>query len=92
MAATNSVIQTKSKIQQLDKKINTLKQNLASAHDIHQVLDKELEATEKRMSTSISKLRLLQRDITNKQQAVIKLKKQENELNTQLQKLYWALK
>lgn len=83
-ATSISLIQTKSKIQQLEKQIQNLKKNLANAHDIHSVLDKELAQTEKKMSGSISKLRILQQNITTKQQGIAKLKNQEIELNTQL--------
>ncbi|WP_374939081.1 murein hydrolase activator EnvC family protein [Legionella bozemanae] len=82
--STSAVLQTQNKLKQLDAQINSLQQNLNSAHDKRGVLNKELSETEKQIGEGIHKLHSIQDDIKNKENRITELQKQVNQLNQQL--------
>lgn len=83
---TSSVAQTQNKMKQLDAQINSLQQNLNSAHNKQELLNKELSETEKQIGDGVRKLRDIQVDIKNKENKISDLQKQVNQLNEQLSK------
>lgn len=83
---TPSVAQAQNKMKQLDAQINSLQQNLNSAHNKQELLNKELSETEKQIGVGVRKLRDIQVDIKNKENKISDLQKQVNQLNEQLSK------
>lgn len=80
----SSVIQTKSKLKQLDEQIGKLKQTLTSANDRRGLLNKELAGTEKQIGEGVHQLRNIQQGMNSKQQKITILQRHVNDLNTQL--------
>ena len=83
-AENSSVIQAKNKLKQLDNKIDQLKKGLASAHDKHGLLNRELADNEKQIGAGVRKIHKTQQDINLKQGKITNLEKQLAELNKQL--------
>lgn len=83
-ATTSSLIQTQSKLKQLDIKINRLQHSLASAQDKQGLLNQELSNTEKQMGDGVKKLHLIQKDMTEKEHRIAGLQEKINQLNQQL--------
>lgn len=83
-ANSSSVTQTQTKLKQLDTKINTLKDSLATAHDKRGLLNQELSGTEKEIGEGVRKLRVIQNDMTNKERKITELQNLANNLNDQL--------
>lgn len=83
-AENSSLVQTKSKLKQLDTQIHQLKQTLTSAQDRRGILNKELAGTEKQIGEGIRSLRFIQVDMSSKQQKIQSLQQNVNELNKQL--------
>nr|WP_226905616.1 peptidoglycan DD-metalloendopeptidase family protein [Legionella antarctica] len=82
--ATSPMIQTQSKLKQLDTKIHNLRQTLNSAHDKRGVLNKELSETEKQIGECVQKLRLIQHDMSSKERKITELQASVITLNQQL--------
>ncbi|KTD38891.1 peptidase, M23 family [Legionella nautarum] len=80
----SSVIQTKSKLKQLDEQIGKLKQTLTFANDRRGLLNKELASTEKQIGEGVHQLRNIQQDMNSKQQKITNLQQHVNDLNNQL--------
>lgn len=78
------VSQTQSRLKQLDRQINTLKQTLATAHDKRGALTRELEGTEKQIGDNVRHLRSIQNNMANKQHRITALQTHVNELNREL--------
>lgn len=78
------VIQTQTKLKQLDAQIKNLRQTLATAHDKRGVLNKELSDTEKQIGEGIRKLRTIQNGMNIKKQKIADYQIKVNELNKQL--------
>ncbi|ASQ46932.1 murein hydrolase activator EnvC family protein [Legionella clemsonensis] len=83
-AENAAIVQTKTKLKQLDSQIHQLKQTLATATDRRGVLNQELAETEKQIGEGIRKLRSIQSDMTSKQQKIVMLQQHLNALNKQL--------
>ncbi|RAP35332.1 peptidase M24 [Legionella quinlivanii] len=83
-ADSSSVLQTKTKLKQLDTQINRLKQVLANANDRRGLLNRELAGTEKQIDKAIQQLRSIQTDIDSKKQKIVSLEQHISELNQQL--------
>jgi septal ring factor EnvC (AmiA/AmiB activator) len=83
--AETTMFQTKAKLQQLEFKINKLEHALNTAHDKNKLLNHELSNTEKKISTGINQLRIIQQDINHKEHKITALKKEITSLNTQLE-------
>lgn len=83
-AKASPVIQTQTKLKQLDAKINTLQHTLVSAHDKRGVLNQELSGTEKQIGEGVRKLRSIQKDMDNKERKIAALQEKANTLNDQL--------
>lgn len=82
--APSPVLQTQTKLKQLDAQINNLKQTLATAHDKRGVLNQELSGTEKQIGEGIHRLRSIQNDIKSKEQKIAELHAKAELLNKQL--------
>lgn len=83
--ANNSPLnQTKTKLQQLDNQISQLKKNLANASDKRGLLNIELANTEKEISKSTLHLRLIEQNMSEKQQKIKTYQQRINDLNNQL--------
>ena len=82
-AENNSMRQTKSKLKELDNRINQLKQNLSAAQDRRGLLNEELGSTERQIGDGIHKLRTIQLTMNSKQQKINLLQQNVNELNKQ---------
>nr|WP_238584628.1 peptidoglycan DD-metalloendopeptidase family protein [Legionella worsleiensis] len=78
------VIQTQTKLKQLDAQINNLKRTLATAHDTRSILNNELANTEKQIGAGIHKLQSLQHDIKSKEQKIAELHTKAELLNNEL--------
>ena len=76
--------ETKSKLKQLDSKIQQLRQSLTSAHDKHGLLNRELADNEKRIGSGIQELRELQQNLNSRQQQITRLQQQVKNLSRQL--------
>jgi murein hydrolase activator len=83
-ADNTTLIQTKSKLRQLDAQISKLKETLSNAHDKRGLLNQELAENEKQIGTGIQKLHNIQEDMDSKHQKIIGLQQHVNELNKQL--------
>lgn len=82
--ASSPVIQTQTKLKQLDVKINKLRQTLSSAQDKRGILNQELSGTEKQIGDGVQKLRSIQRDMDSKERKITELQNVVNDLNKQL--------
>ncbi|KTD35626.1 peptidase, M23/M37 family [Legionella moravica] len=82
--APSPVLQTQTKLKQLDAQINNLKQTLATAHDKRGILNQELSGTEKQIGEGIHRLRSIQNDIKSKEQKIAELHAKAELLNKQL--------
>lgn len=78
------VLQTQTKLKQLDVKINNLRQTLASAHDKRGLLNQELSGTEKQIGEGIQKLLSISHDMSFKERKIAELQGTVNHLNNQL--------
>ncbi len=83
-SSPSPVLQTQTKLKQIDAQINNLRKTLASANDKRGVLNKELSGTEKQISEGVRKLRTIQSDIDNKEHKIAALQEKANNLNKQL--------
>ncbi|VEG92213.1 murein hydrolase activator EnvC family protein [Legionella spiritensis] len=83
-AENNRVTKTRSELKKLDRKIDQLKQMLASAHDKRGALNQELAGTEKEIGESVRRLRAMQTDMAAKQQKIAALEHQVKKLHQQL--------
>lgn len=75
---------TQEQLKQIDQKIGDLRRNLNSAHNKKGHLHKELANTEKEIGHAILKLRLLQQDMSSKEQKITELQHKISNLNAQL--------
>lgn len=82
--SSSPVLQTQSKLKQLDAQINNLRKTLATAHDKRGLLNKELSGTEKQIGEGVGKLRTIQINMDNKQRKITALQDTDNNLNRQL--------
>jgi murein hydrolase activator len=82
--ATSSVVQTQTKLKQLDAQIKNLQQTLTTANDKRGVLNKELSGTEKQIGEGIRKLYGIQQDINTKEHKIAELHNKSAQLNKQL--------
>ncbi|WP_233588646.1 murein hydrolase activator EnvC [Legionella sp. km535] len=82
--APSPVLQTQTKLKQLDAQINNLKQTLATAHDKRGILNQELSGTEKQIGEGIHRLHSIQNDIKSKEQKIAELHAKAELLNKQL--------
>lgn len=83
-APASSVVQTQSKLKQVNDKINLLRQTLASAHDRRGALNKELSGAEKQISEGVRQLRTIQQSISAKELKIAALQKKADDLHEQL--------
>lgn len=83
-AEPTALIQTKSKLKQLDVKISHLQHVLNSAHDRTTLLSRELAKTEKSISSSVHQLHNIQQTMEEKQHKITGLEKQTSMLREQL--------
>ena len=89
---TNAMlVQTKTKLEQLDTRINTLQQVLKTAGNKHSLLNTELASTDKKISSSIQELRHTKVDLLNKHRRVADLQERIDTLKELLQKQQIAL-
>jgi septal ring factor EnvC (AmiA/AmiB activator) len=84
-ASPSSVVQTQTKLKQINDKIELLRRTLASANDRRGALNKELAGTEKQIGISVHTLRSIQQNIHVKEQKIANLQGKVNHLNGQLQ-------
>ena len=80
----SSVVQTQTKLKQINDKIDLLKRTLASANDRRGALNKELAGTEKQIGHGIHTLRSIQQSVHVKEQKIAELQNKVNQLNSQL--------
>ncbi|MDI9819249.1 peptidoglycan DD-metalloendopeptidase family protein [Tatlockia sp. PL877] len=83
-AESTTIIQTKTKLKELDNQISKLKEILTHAHDKRGVLNFELAGTEKQISEGIRQLRSIQTDMEAKKQKIAALQQQAEQLSKQL--------
>lgn len=86
-----TLVQTKTKLEQLDTRINTLQQVLKTANNKHSLLNTELASTDKKISSSIQELRNTKVDLLNKHRRVDELQARIDTLNALLKKQQAAL-
>lgn len=79
-----SVIQTRTKLRELDNQIKKLKETLSSAQDKRGMLTQELSGTEKQIGEGIRHLRNIEREVAIKQEKINGLQQHVDELNKQL--------
>lgn len=84
IASPSPVAQTQNKLKELDTQIAKLQNTLATAHDKHSILNKELSGTEKQMSEGIHKLYNIQNDMKSKEIKIADLQAKSSQLNQQL--------
>lgn len=82
--STSPVVQTKTKLKQLDAQINKLQQALTTAHDKQSLLNTELADNEKQISDCVRNLRSIQNEIDNKELKIAALQEKDNHLKTDL--------
>ncbi|WP_155823655.1 murein hydrolase activator EnvC family protein [Legionella shakespearei] len=82
--ATSPVVQTQTKLKQLDAQIKNLQQTLTTANDKRGILHKELSGTEKQIGEGIRKLYGIQQDINAKEHKIAELHNKSAQLNKQL--------
>jgi len=82
--ASSPVIQTQSKLKQLNEQISTLQHKLSSANDKRGVLNSELANTEKQIGSGVSKLRTIQNTITTKERKIAALQIKTTALSKEL--------
>ena len=80
------ILQTKTKLNELQNKINTLQQTLHVAHDKHKALHDELAKTEKNMLESSRKLHILEQSMQHSETKTKALEQQISVLTLQLNK------
>lgn len=84
LKATSPVVQTQTKLKQLDAQIKNLQQTLSTANDKRGILNKELSGTEKQIGDGIRKLYGIQQDINVKERKIADLQNKVTQLNKQL--------
>jgi len=83
-AESSAIIQTKTKLKQLDLKISHLKQIISSAHDKTALLSHELANTEKKISITVQELHAIEQNLGSKQNKIKGLEQQVAVLREQL--------
>lgn len=84
LKATSPVVQTQTKLKQLDAQIKNLQHTLSTANDKRGILNKELSSTEKQIGDGIRKLYGIQQDINVKERKIADLQNKVTQLNKQL--------
>lgn len=84
IAGTESMLQTKTKLQQIEKQMSVLEQDLHVVHNKREFLNQEIAKTEKEIGNTIRQLTIIQQNIRDNEQQIQVLKQLNDTLNHQL--------